>query len=207
MFYFYLIVLLAILNILSISNAQEEIFTSTTKTIKIVDGAPLTQTAPSAHSTIDASITSALPPFPYVAPSSLYFLSNICLPYSYERFEYVLCPFQNITQRRTIGNHMINLGTWGHWVTEDKRVEGSTTRSFTQINFKDLNKFKLQRYTNGKACGDTENNIESTIEFVCEHPTPKGVEVLGLDDSFCKFNFKVGINAPCTLFQNYDIMT
>lgn len=176
------------------------------KPIKIVDGAPLTSSTPGSSSSSDSNTVISFPPRPFNGPSSLLFLSKICIPFSYERFEYTLCPFQNITQKRTIGNSIINLGSWGDWVTENKKEDGSSVRTFSPVPISNLEYFKLQKYTNGKSCGENDEKIESTIEFVCEYPTSKGLEVISLDDSYCKFNFKLGVNAPCSLFKNHDII-
>lgn len=58
------------------------------------------------------------PPAAFTGPQSLYFLRSACLRESFDRWEYEVCPFRNITQRRINGNKYYLLGVWGHWAEE-----------------------------------------------------------------------------------------
>eukprot|EP01039_Chlorochromonas_danica_P001385 gene1385-1506_t len=58
------------------------------------------------------------PPAAFTGPQSLYFLSSACVRESFDRWEYEVCPFRNITQRRINGNKNYLLGVWGHWVED-----------------------------------------------------------------------------------------
>jgi hypothetical protein len=43
-------------------------------------------------------------------PEGLYFLNGLCFLATADRYEYSVCPFQNITQRRLIGSSYSLLG-------------------------------------------------------------------------------------------------
>jgi hypothetical protein len=45
-------------------------------------------------------------------PQALLMLNGLCFSAHAERYEYTLCPFQNVTQRRIVGTRATLLGTY-----------------------------------------------------------------------------------------------
>ena len=77
---------------------------ATTRSIKIVDG--VDTIASTMESITSAAITEEDDiafPDPVYGPEELYFLNGRCFDATVDRFDYSICPFQNITQRRSIG--------------------------------------------------------------------------------------------------------
>jgi hypothetical protein len=49
-------------------------------------------------------------PSDFTGPMSLTFLNGLCFNSTIDRYEFVVCPFQNVTQRRLIGSQLTLLG-------------------------------------------------------------------------------------------------
>lgn len=130
----------------------------------------------------DEPYPDAIIPDPLSGPESLYFLNGLCFVKSIDRFEYSVCPFQNITQRRITGQYGNTLGTWGSWIIDD--TSGP----------KD---FRVMKYNDGKSCG--ESKVDTTLILECGN---EDFDVLSANDSvFCKYIIKLGIPIACSLLR------
>lgn len=85
-------------------------------------------------------------------PESLFFLNGFCFFATQDRYEYSVCPFQNITQRRIIGPSATLLGVWGEW-----------TRNETHQRYDSMT------YSNGQTCGRKGRSVQ--LGLSCGHPT------------------------------------
>jgi hypothetical protein len=85
------------------------------KSIKIIEGVAAVSTSHSA-SQINEN-PGLLGPKPSVlsGPESLYYLNSQCFNKNIDRYEFQICPFRYVTQRRVIGTHWQLLGKWGQW--------------------------------------------------------------------------------------------
>jgi hypothetical protein len=61
-------------------------------------------------------------PDPMYGPSSLSFLQGACFLGSFDRYDYSVCPFQNVTQKRTTAMKPTLIGIWGNWKTTSSPV-------------------------------------------------------------------------------------
>lgn len=85
-------------------------------------------------------------------PEGLFFLNGVCFTGTADRYEYSVCPFQNITQRRLIGSSATLLGVWGQWNTNE------THQSYDSM-----------LYSNGQTCGRKGRSVQ--LGLLCGHPT------------------------------------
>lgn len=83
--------------------------------VKIVEGIEKYSTDTTAGTFTDSTSLPYVQPDPFTGPSSLYFLTNRCFMTSAERWEFFVCPFHNVTQRRVLGAKLNLLGVWGQW--------------------------------------------------------------------------------------------
>ncbi len=122
----------------------------------------------------------------FYGPESLSFMNGLCFSKSIDRFEYNVCPFQNVTQRRITGQYATILGVWGKW-DEKKLSQDSHMKEYT-----------VQKYLEGKSCG--ENKVDTTLIFECGHDGD--FEILSADDNvFCTYILKLGVPMACSLFR------
>jgi hypothetical protein len=151
----------------------------TLKNIKIVEGIDKI-------SAKEDSLDSVVPD-PISGPESLHFLNGVCFNKLVDRFEYNVCPFQNITQRRITGNYPTILGVWGSW------QDASGIQQANQIV-----DFKTMNYVEGKSCG--ESKVDTKLILECEHNGE--FEIISVDDStFCTYVVKLGLPMACSLFK------
>lgn len=144
---------------------------------------------------------------PYVAPSrftgpeSLQVLSNKCFMQSFDRWEYQICPFHNITQKRSMGSRATLLGVWGHWnkefvnVTRLDENDQETTRS--------VRVFNSMEYIEGTACDDQNQKdgprTSATLQLLCG-PKYSKIEIMSVDhEKFCEYLVKLAVPMPCEL--------
>jgi hypothetical protein len=85
-------------------------------------------------------------------PESLFFLNGLCFLATQDRYEYSVCPFQNITQRRIIGSSATLLGVWGEWVTNETH-----------------HAYDTMSYLNGQTCGRKGRSAQ--LGLSCGHST------------------------------------
>jgi hypothetical protein len=95
---------------------------------KIVEGIDKlwdSQVMSSSSGTVDVNEHLLLPPVPsanFYGPESLLSLSQRCFLENFDRYEYQICPFHNITQKRVMGSHVTLLGVWGFWNTSKVNI-------------------------------------------------------------------------------------
>jgi hypothetical protein len=61
-------------------------------------------------------------PDPMYGPNSLSFLQGACFMGSFDRYDYTVCPFQNVTQKRTTAMKPTLIGIWGNWKTTSSPI-------------------------------------------------------------------------------------
>jgi hypothetical protein len=164
-------------------------------------------------------------PDPITGPASLHFLAAQCFTADFERWEYIVCPFHNITQRRVLGHKTNLVGVWGHWkpsylpeslstgnplVGMPSEVDAATTESSnsTSVHSNSINNkkafYNFMHFEEGRSCADDVDSgsgpfMTATVQIVCNH-TGTAVQVLSVDDSmFCSYSFKLGVPIACNL--------
>ncbi len=111
-------------------------------------------------------------PDPFSGPEALTVLNGLCFTAAIDRYEYSVCPFQNVTQRRLIGPSSTLLGTslpsekliisgiWGQWLTNE------TSQNYDTMIF-----------INGQTCGRKGRSVR--LSLFCGYPNfeifPKSV--------------------------------
>jgi hypothetical protein len=68
----------------------------------------------------DTKLDYVTPPNLMSGPKGLNFLKGSCFSEWFDRYEYTVCPFQNVTQRRSLGVKPSLIGLWGQWKTSSK---------------------------------------------------------------------------------------
>lgn len=142
---------------------------------------------------IDVTPLEYTPPDPYSGPQGLYFLVDSCFKYSIDRWEYEICPFHNVTQRRVNGYKAYLLGVWGHWATS----RDSPTSFHRMI------------YHNGKGCNSDVASSEdkeaarsvAQVTLRCGADGPVAIENVH-EDSFCAYNMTLALPISCSLLTN-----
>ena len=124
-------------------------------------------------------------PDSFYGPEILSILVRSCFMKSHERYEYTVCPFHNITQRRVGSTSVANLlGVWGHWELEINQDSEYAVYS------------KL-RYFDGELCGIREKR--SFLNLRCDQDN---FEITNVDDSVhCDFNFEINVPIPCSMLR------
>ncbi|RYH21102.1 hypothetical protein EON65_21510 [archaeon] len=141
-----------------------------------------------------STVLDHIPPQPFTGPSSLHFLQGACFTSSFDRWEFKLCPFSNITSHRINGHHDVLLGVWGSWNT--------TSSLYTQ-----------QIYINGKECAsptDPENpattHTITTVDFVCNASTLGLMSVDDSNDCHYKAVFGIPMSRDVLSGENYLVV-
>ena len=157
-------------------------------TVKIIDGIEKLSYDSSSGNT-EVTDTISIPAL-LSGPQSLQFLSKYCFSKSHERWEYKICPFDKITQQRTMGSSKINvIGTWSHWNSSPSHNTDST---------KPGKLYNQMIYTNGTSCGGV-GNTEVVLNLFCGNST-ENIEIQNIDDSqFCKFIIDLSLPMSCKL--------
>lgn len=154
-------------------------------------------------------------------PPALYFMQGSCFAASFDRYEYSICPFQNITQRRTTALKPQLIGLWGDWKTTDgpthreKMIKGehkavgntenqesissvatpATSAAESDVSVK---YYTTMVYPKGKNCG-VEGESIAYVYLQCEHTD---FEVISVDsESSCKYSLTLGLPIPCDLLR------
>lgn len=149
----------------------------------------------------DTDTDSVADPDPVYGPESLYFLNGHCFSKTSGRFDYTICPFQNVTQRRSIGQRGSTLiGVWGDWLT-------TINSTFHPIHGEDfqLRHYNAMRFVDGKNCGDGRQHYSSVLNFKCDYEK-EDFDVLGVEEdesNSCNFVITLGVPLACSLFQNH----
>lgn len=142
----------------------------------------------------DAAPLDYVPPARYYGPQSLYFLSKSCFKESIDRFEYDICPFQNITQKRINGHKTHLLGVWGYWDNEDDahKVYDKMVYSKGQGCHSDV-------VSEDKSEGDLLSAVQVRLE--CGGTGPIKVKAIS-ETSHCVFNMTLSVPISCHLLSN-----
>lgn len=179
-------------------------------TIKIVDGIDKLYDTPIAG----ASATNNYyePQLPYVkpkdyaGPEGLQFLSKRCFFQDIDRWNYRVCPFQNITQKRNVAQKETLLGVWDHW--NDVKIDITSNHGHDNSDPTVSKKvYSSMEYVEGVACGDEKDSplTTTTVNLQCgdEYSSVKILEVN--DKEFCKFQITMFVPIPCSLLrEGYD---
>lgn len=167
--------------------------------VKIVEGIDKWSTDPvvtTPHT--DSAFTTPAPSVdPFSGTINLSFLQGSCFSSTQDRFEYTLCPFQNVTSKRIMGQKTNLLGVWGNWqASNDDRPSTMT-------------------YVDGQPCTDENvmggENKEITpgqltvtsVEIVCNHTKPiESVSILSVEEkSICSYHVRLGVPIACSLLS------
>jgi hypothetical protein len=142
--------------------------------IKIVDGTD--KISGSGH---DSGIQ-YISPDPFTGPEYMASLNGLCFTASADRFEYSVCPFHNITQRRVTGGRPTLLGVWGDWES---------------TNNGDIHRMLFFR---GQACG--QGTRKATVEVIPNSADDFRVDPDSIDESpACHFNLRFHVPFPSEL--------
>lgn len=127
-------------------------------------------------------------------PKSLYFLNGMCFDKSVDRFEYSICPFQNVTQKRIGSVRPLLLGVWGHWDMSSSSSQFSSTRNFSTM-----------KYSDGQPCALKEKSATVTLQCLEESDyfDQRDFEITDVDDTThsCDYFFTLHIPFPCSILQ------
>lgn len=138
-------------------------------------------------------------PDPLYGPESLYFMNGYCFAKTVGRFDYSICPFQNITQRRSIGQRGHTLiGVWGKWLTS------LNTTNHVNGEYIHTRHYNAMRFVDGKSCGDGRQQHSAVMKIKCDYEKDD-FEVLEVEENIlnsCNFEIILGVPLPCSLFQS-----
>lgn len=115
-----------------------------------------------------------------IGPQYLSILNTQCYFVSVDRFEYSLCPFQNVTQRRVTGGKPTLLGVWGTWTEPEVNSEtalstpgaidttvispdSSSANTQSRNNNEDINMNPTMTFTRGQSCGQTTRTVNVEV--------------------------------------------
>lgn len=156
-------------------------------------------------------------PAPFKGPSSLSFLQQSCFIKSFDRYEYTLCPFYNITQRRvsTTQSKQTLLGVWDDWVLplrdnyvqhNDHIITASTNsirdRAANSNGIRSAKKYQIQKYSEGRDCSDGKSNSHVILYLDCEHESQE-FEILSVEDAaYCDFTMHFSLPISCHLLYS-----
>lgn len=165
--------------------------------MKIVEGIDKWSTDPVVHTpNTDSSFTmSPSPVDPFSGTINLSFLQGSCFSSTQDRFEYTLCPYQNVTSKRIMGQKTNLLGVWGNWQASND------------------NKPSMMKYVDGQPCTDdnmmggeskeiTPGQLTVTsVEIVCTYTKPiESVTILSVEEtSVCSYHIRLGVPIACSL--------
>lgn len=152
-------------------------------------------------------------PDPICGPTDLYFLKGSCFVGSFDRYEYTICPFHNVTQRRTTAAKPQIIGLWGHWTTTNSPIhlykgqkgkpspatiasETNTAAGTVSIpEGQSLAYYNVMEYTHGRNCG--QGSGSTTIYLECARSK---FEVVSIDSELnCEYALTLGLPIACHL--------
>ena len=180
---------------------------ATIKNVKIVEGVDIVATiVESITSTATMEEDDIAFPDPIYGPEDLYFLNGRCFETTVGRFDYSICPFQNITQRRSIGQRGSTLiGVWGYWLPS---LSNSSYIPTVPGNMRDqqLADYTSMRYIDGKSCREGRQRFSADVLLRCDNGG-EGFQVLSVEEdegNACRINISLGIPLPCSLFRTIN---
>lgn len=139
-------------------------------------------------------------PDPFSGTINLSFLEGSCHSILEDRWEYTVCPYQNVTSKRIMAQKTNVLGVWGHWTT--KQLDESTSR-----------KYPIMEYTDGQGCNGEDSFLtgekslkddketHASVTLVCSSDDRKidHIRVLSVVETDCHYRFELGLPIPCGL--------
>jgi hypothetical protein len=168
---------------------------------------------------LDSKDPNVLPyetPKSYWGPDAAFFLNGDCFVGMSGTTEYKVCPFQNVTQKRSGSSRAVLLGVWNEWEIPESAHAKFHDPSVLSTSMTLLN----SSYVQGARCGGPKNNYKSTIvEFKCLNPAvardvTTGSEavasevpvtefaVMDIEDkNACNYYISFGFPLPCSLLQ------
>mmetsp|Transcript_5087 Transcript_5087/g.11280 ORF Transcript_5087/g.11280 Transcript_5087/m.11280 type:complete len:213 (-) Transcript_5087:123-761(-) len=110
-------------------------------------------------------------PNPLSGPPSLHFLAGQCFTNTFDRHDYTVCPFHNITSKRSIALQPSLLGVWGEWLPVPV-TDTDTAESTEMATEKDTD---AVRDALGGADASTSGDSDSTqsLSFIGAFPQPQ----------------------------------
>jgi hypothetical protein len=138
----------------------------------------------------------------FSGPWELYFLSRYCFKESFDRWEFEICPFQNVTQARINGVQTNLLGVWGHWNTPAVMDTTSYTASAPL--------YAEMVYVNGKECAneiageikeDSSRRAVTHVSIRCGAEQGPVKLIAAEEHSNCVFNLTLGVPISCHLLE------
>jgi hypothetical protein len=157
-------------------------------------------------------------PDPMYGPSDLFFLKGSCFTNSFERYEYTVCPFHNVTQKRTTALKAQVIGLWGNWKTTTSTVHAQKgppkkVNSHHAAHSSDTatvevapiespgdsshSYYNVMEYPNGKNCGHGPGR--TTVYLECEHSQ---FEIKSIDSELnCEYALTLGLPLSCSLLR------
>lgn len=152
-------------------------------------------------------------------PISLFYLNGVCFSKTIDRYEYKVCPFQNVTQMRQGSSRPTLIGVWGYWATGIPGISRTSSSSSTPIHDINMSFSHVMKYSDGQTCGSKEKS--ATINIICDYISDD-FEIINVIEEGqqpqCEYNIDFGIPLPCSLLtfppqslssshQNPDIST
>lgn len=105
----------------------------------------------------DSNQLNPVHPAPYYGPDSLHALHGQCFQGLHERSIVTVCPFHNVTSRRSSGTpHQQRptlIGVWGKWIWENNNIPYSHSFGINQV------------YTDSLHDGDVDFNGHGTVRY------------------------------------------
>lgn len=155
-------------------------------------------------------------PKPYWGPDASYVLNHECFVGLSGTTEYKVCPFQNVTQKRSGSSRSVLLGVWNEWLIPESASASFQDPSISTTEITLVN----SSYVQGARCGGPKNNYKSTIvEFKCinssaipdtdrdlvpidEEAAEAEFAVLSIQDSnACNYYISFNFPLPCSLLH------
>lgn len=141
-------------------------------------------------------------PEPFSGTINLSFLEGSCHSILEDRWEYTVCPYQNVTSKRIMAQKTNLLGVWGHWTS--KQSEESTSR-----------KYPIMEYTDGQGCNGEDSFLtgekslrddketHASVTLICSSDDRKidHIHVLSVSESDCHYQFELGLPISCGLLS------
>ena len=101
------------------------------------------------------------PPRKAIGPPALMVLNQICINGNFDRFEYTVCPFHNITQKRVTSSQESLIGVFSRWspyeVTDEMKISMNLEQAFAQNMRKGTDKpfvlYTEMNFIDGDVCG------------------------------------------------------
>lgn len=141
----------------------------------------------------------------FSGPETLSFLKGSCIVQAYDRYEYTICPFYNITEKRISTSKSSVLGIWKEWDDVELAINTNTINSDTTVsttndytNSTSIKYYHKQIYLDGKVCNNDKDTSKVLLYLDCEYPNK--ITVLSVEDtSMCDYKIHLGLPISCSL--------